>query len=197
MVVWDSQALEYSGRYVISLLNEDGTSAGVEGQEIQLYSTAQNLKSEIWIDDLAGIFPLKSKFSLSGNSNLFKSSSLNFDSLTNNLSSLTLPTPAPSSAGLSITKDRGYIRSGVIEGKIIPKAATTLGGNVSDSIYMKITLYSGTVTFKSYSVPVKLRADPEVERFAWKYDSVTYDTTLDETYIISGYRFTGFTEDQY
>jgi len=196
LVVWDSQTLEYSGRYIVSLLDEDLNATGYDGYEIQLYSTADNIKNQLYIDDLNQLLPLKSKFTFTGSSDLFNSANLEFDQLSNNLNAVNVPKVAPTAVNQNKTEERDYLRSAVIEGKIIPQAATTGGGNSSDSIYIKIILYCGTATFKSYSLPVQLRADPEVEQFAWKLDFVTYDPELDETYVLSGYRFTGLPEDQ-
>ncbi|WP_111708156.1 lipid-binding protein [Lutibacter citreus] len=199
--VWDSNTLNYSGTYFWELLSEDGAdtflSYDYDGQKILIYNTSDNVENEIWMEDTEHIFPLKSKFSLQGNSESFSSTSTNFDELTNNLLAVELPSSTPSASNEELVEDRDYIRNFIVEGKILSDAGTTASGNPVDSLYIKIKLLSGTVKFTSYSVPVNLRADPEVEEFAWEYVGVTYDSTRDESYVISGYRKTGFSEDDH
>ncbi|MEN8826161.1 MAG: lipid-binding protein [Wenyingzhuangia sp.] len=98
-----------------------------------------------------------------------------------------------------MTEDRDYIRAIVLEGKILTDAATTISGNPVDSIYIKLKLLSGSVSFKSYELPEALRANPEEREFDWEYTHATYDSTntADETYILSGHRKTGFVEDDH
>lgn len=195
--VWDSATLNYSGRYVYALQSEDQTATYADGALLDIFNTAKNLPNEMWIQDLDDIFPLQGKFFIDGNTSSFKSKSMNFDDLGDNINALTVPETDPTADGQSVTEDRYYIRCGLVEGKVIADAATTIGGNIADSLYLKIRLLSGTATFKSYSVPVALRADPDKEEFAWRFDSMTYDATLDETYVISGHRYTGFPEDDH
>lgn len=199
--IWDSETLEYSGRYVFKLMSEDmkDTYVDYDGYEIQIYNTAGNAPNIVWMDDHEDIFPLKNKFEFSGNASSFKSTTEDFTKLTNNIYSTDdLPTPAPTAAGQTVTEDeKFYIRAAVLEGKIIPGAAKSIGGNISDSLYIKIKLYSGTATYTSYEVPEALRADPKVPEFKWKFTSATHDPDLDEIYVIGGYRYTGMPEDNF
>ncbi len=198
---WDSETFEYSGRYVFKLMSEDmkDTYVDYDGRyEIQIYNTADNIPNVVWIDDHGDVFPLKSKFELSGNATSFKSVTEDFTKLSNNIYSTDeLPTPAPIAAGQTVTEDeKWYIRASVLEGKIIPGAATSIGGNVSDSLYIKIRLYSGTATYESYEIDESLRQDPKVPEFKWRFKSATHDPDLDEVYVIGGYRYTGMPEDR-
>jgi len=195
--VWDSETLDYSGRFVTKLMSEDMQDTYVDGSEIQIYNTADNLPNVVWMDDHEDIFPLKSKFEFTGDASSFKSATEDFAKLPNNIYSTDeLPTPAPTAAGQTVTDDeKWYIRASVLEGKIIPGAATSIGGNVSDSLYIKIKLYSGTATYTSYEVPEALRADPKVPEFKWRFTSATHNTDMDEVYVIGGYRYTGMPED--
>lgn len=203
--IWDSNTLEYSGTFFWELYNEDMTTKYVGyDHDIQLliYNTSSNIKNEVWFEDTDHIFPLKSKFFLDGTAESFKSTSESFDDLPNNIltvedKDLGLPGNKPTGLNQEVTEDRDYIRNTILEAKILKDAGTTISGNPVDSIYIKIKLYSGTVTYSSYSIPVELRTDPEVEEFGWKFSSATYDNSLDEIYVISGHRKTGFSEDDH
>lgn len=198
--VWDSETLEYSGTYFWEQYDEDMTTKYVEydhSVQLMIYNTAANVENEVWIEDTDHVFPLKSKFSLTGNSESFVSTTEDFDSLEANTLAIEEPATAPTGTGEEITEDRDYIKATILEGKILPDAGTTTSGNPVDSIYIKIKLLSGSVKFTSYEIDESLRADPEIAEYAWEYDSATYDNTLDETYVISGHRKTGFAEDDH
>lgn len=198
--IWDSNTLSYSGTYDYQLLSEDEATVFVDyssGEQIQVYNTAENVDNKIWIYDLHHLFPLKSKFILTGNSTGFQSTSTNWDDLTNNLDALDLPTAEPTAAGETLTEDRDYIRAAITEGSIGTADVETTGGNTSDSIRIKIILYSGTATFTSYETDEETWVVPGVPEYAWEFTSVAYDNSKDETYVISGYRYTGFGEDEH
>jgi len=206
--IWDSATLDYSGRFMYQLQDSSGATVYVDyaaKNEIRIFNTAANLPNEVWIDDIAKKFPFKCKFNLTGNSESFKSKSLNFADLNDNTITtvkdygFTLPTVKPLAANETVTEPRGYLRCAVTEGKIIRNAATTLGGNKADSIFIRVRLYSGSVTFVSYSIPVAQRVNPNIEEFAWKFSTMNYDPVAypDEYYVISGHRFTGLIEDNY
>ena len=196
---WYSETFEYSGRFVFKLMSEDmsDTYIDYEGYEIQIYNTAENIQNNVWIDDHGLIFHLKSKFVFTGNASSFKSVTEDFAQLPENIHSTEdVPSVVPTAAGQTYTEEeQWYIKAAILEGKILPKAATTPGGNQADSIYMKIRLYSGAATFTSYEVPVALRADPEVPEYAWKFTSAVPNPEMEETYVIGGYRYTGMPED--
>ena len=196
--IWDSETLEYSGRFIVDLYTDDMTELIDDGYEFRIYNTSANITNEVWIDDLDGMFPLKSKFMFTGNSSSFKSESEDFTKLTNNTKSTeALPKTAPTALGQSISvAEKEYIKAVVLDGKILPMAATTVGGNKTDSIYMKVKLYSGTAKYNSFEVPLPLRKDPEKAEFKWKFESATVDAALDETYAISGHRYSGMPEDR-
>lgn len=198
--IWDSNTLGYSGTYFWELFSEDMADVYVgydNAVQLMIYNTSANKENEVWIEDTDGVFPLKSKFTLDGTPESFKSISMNFADLENNLLAIELPDDKPTGLSQEVTEERGYIRNVILEGKILRNAGTTTSGNPVDSLYIKIKLLSGTVKFTSKAVPVELRADPEVEQFEWKYSNATYDNTLDEIYVISGHRKTGFSEDDH
>jgi len=198
--IWDSNTLDYSGTFFWKLLSEDMTSTyqGYDHDvQLMIYNTSDNTEGNVWIEDTDGIFPLKSKFSLEGSATAFNSKSLDFADLDNDVNAIEAPATKPTGLNQNVTEDRDYIRNVILEGKILANAATTTSGNPVDSIYIKIKLLSGAVKFNSFSVPVAQRADPDVEEFDWLYDSATYDNARDETYVISGHRKTGFSEDDH
>lgn len=197
--IWDSATLDYSGSYLYTVTLEDGTLDHGYNNEymLEFYNTSANVENEIFIDDHDKYFEMRSKFSLDGDFTNFKSKSLVFADLTDNEKTLVVPSGKPLKLDTITAIDRSNIRAAIVEGKIIAKGATTLGGNVTDSLYVKMTLYSGTVNFKSVSVPVEYRANPDKEEFEWELVSVVHDETKDETVTIAGHRFTGFSEDEY
>lgn len=197
--VWDSETLDYSGRYVVKLMSEDmqNTLIDYDGREVRIFNTSANVANEVWIDDEEAIFPLKCKFNFTGNPSSFKSTDLDFGKLTNNVYAISLPTVAPTAKDETLEDERDYLRAVIVEGNITPKSVTTKGGNIADGIYMKIKLYSGTATFKSTEKPEKEWKDPEIPEYKWEFVDVNYNAEADETYVLSGYSYTGYPEDEY
>ena len=192
--IWDSAVLDYSGTYVVDLTDVDGD---VHHDMIEIYNSAANLADEIIIDDHNGFMDLRSKFSLDGDFSSFKSKSLTFADLALNENAIVdaKPETAPTALDQTESPEAWYIKAAITEAEILPKGMTTEAGNVADSIYMKMVLYSGTVNFKSASVPTEYRANPDVEEFEWVFVDVAHDATKDETVVISGNRYTGFPAD--
>ncbi|WP_044264804.1 lipid-binding protein [Bacteroides timonensis] len=198
--VWDSETLEYSGRYVVKLMDESMTTTyhDYDKSELSIYNTSANVPNEMWIDNtIPGMFYLKSKFFFTGNPVSFRSANTEFDKLTDNLPSVEAPANEPTAEGQTIEEKRDYLRAFVEDGKIIPKAVTTKGGNIADSLYLKLKLYSGTATFKSQPKPENEWKNPTIPEYSWKLSSLTHDASKDEVIIIGGYAYTGFPEDKY
>ena len=157
--VWDSETFGYDGRYVIKLMNEDMSTVTHEydGSELQLYNTAANQPNELWMEDMKHLIPLKSKFAFTGTPNSFKSSETDFNKLTNNSLAVTAPgtdeAAAPTAENQTAEVPRDDLRATVLDGKILVKAVTTKGGNVADSLYLKVKLYGGLAVFKSKLKP--------------------------------------------
>ena len=152
---WYSETSEYAGRFVFNLMSEDmqDTYMNYDGSEIQIYNTVENMVNKIWLEDHGDVFPIKNIFTLSGDFSAFKSESEDFANLNYNILSVEdLPTSAPTATGQTVDEDREYVKAAILEGKILPGAATSIGGNVTDSIYIKIKLYSGTATYESYEI---------------------------------------------
>ena len=196
---WDSAVLDYSGTYLYQVSEPDGTLVADydNEQKLEFYNTAADVANELWIDDHDKVFELRSKFFFDGDAGSFKSKSIAFADLTDNEKAIVVPDNKPLKLDTLTVVPRDYIRAAIVEGKIIKNGATTLGKNITDSLYLSIVLYSGNVTFKSEEVPVEYRSNPDKEEFKWVLDAVAYDATADESYIISGHRYTGFTEDDY
>lgn len=199
--IWDSAVLDYSGSYVVQVQEEDGTVLDdyTDAHKIDIYNTTNDVPNELWISDHGKYLELTSKFFLTGDVSSFTSKSREFDDLTLNSSTVSEDfTPKPTAIGETVTKKIWGAKAALVEGKILPKAMTTAAGNVADSIYMKVVFMQGDVTFTSVEVPEAYRADPEVAEFKWTIESSAYDaTSTDETYVYSGYRYTGFPEDEH
>ena len=199
---WDSAVLDYSGRYVVKLLDTDGNIlTDFDGTEIHLYSTSANKADEMWIDDFQSLFPMKSKIFFTGTTSDFKSVSTNYDDLPVNLYSQDFPKNAPTAEGQTyVTKDHDdirYLKVALLEGKITKNGFTTKGGNVTDAIRLKVKLYSGSLTFTSYKKPEAEWANPTTPEYAWEFKEMEYIPEYDEEYIIEGYLYTGFDEDEF
>lgn len=205
--IWDSATRQYAGKYVYAIYSEDMSkqySTYADHGELWIYNSAKNVPNEIWLQDEAGLIGLKSMYTITGDASLFKSVSDAYESLPDNLKSVddnpahnSALKAAPKSASDEKIVEASYVRSAILEAKIIPNAVTTKGGNVSDSIYIKLKTYGANVKFKSIVKPENTWAKPGVPEYAWKFDSVTPNSENDETLIIAGYRYTGFSEDLY
>ena len=198
--IWDSETLEYSGRYLVNVQDDAGVDTDITHREFNVYNTSANVANEFWLNlthDDADFIDVKFKAMVNGTSEAFSSKSMDFASVAENITAITKPSTPPTGLGEVLVEDQAYIKAGVVEGKILPLAATTIGGNQADSVYVKVLFYSGSVSFESYELPVALREDPEVEEYAWRQGTLTHDATLDETFIFAGHRYTGMPEDDY
>jgi len=198
--IWDSATLDYSGTYVCEVQLEDGTviSGYNDSRKIDLYNTDANVADQLWMTDHGKYLEITSKLFLTGDPSSFASKSLNYDDLELNHAMVKVPSTKPTAAGETTVKNIWGAKTALVEGKILPKGMTTAAGNVADSIFMKFVFMYGDVTFKSQEVPEAYRANPDVAEFEWIFDSSVYDaTSTDETYVYSGYRYTGFPEDSH
>jgi len=198
--VWDSNTLSYSGTYYYELYDDASELywGYLHSQSMMIYNTSDNVENEIWFENFdAGSWHIKSKFFLNGSSESFQSSSMDFDDLSNNEAAIGAPSVKPTGLGQSVSVERDYIRNAIVDGNITTDGETTVSGNPVDAISITFKMLSGTVNFTSYSLPVEVRVDPNVEEFDWLYASATYDNTLDETWTFSGHRKTGFAEDDH
>jgi hypothetical protein len=202
--IWNSETYDYSGRFVYALYDEDGETEylsveDVQGYyevELQIFNTSANTANEVWIENVNGnAFGLgfKAKLSLTGSSESFFAST----EAVNLHSELENNEDDPTALGQTASGVEWYARIKVLDGKILPKAATSIGGNTVDSIYLKIAFLSDEITFVSVEKDRALWANPNVPEYEWKHDPAQneYDDTSDEIYILKGYRYTGFPED--
>ena len=90
-----------------------------------------------------------------------------------------------------------YTRLSMEEGKITPDGATTIGGNKSDGVNMKITLYHDYLVVERYETPKETWADPNEPVFGWRIKAGSRQNADDEEehWTLKGYRYTGFPED--
>ncbi len=219
---WYSETYDYAGRYVVATTCDeysDDDQAIRDGNELLFYNSAANTANQIIYDSYIAInqeeqirFHVKGKFDVTGNPSDFKatgsttnigsSTVLNDDEfyvLNDNGVPIGYPSglPKPTAAGVEYPGIQLYSRISLDEGKIIPKGATTIGGNVSDSVYLAITAFSEYLTIESYQTPADSWVVPGVPEYAWriKDGSRTNADGWEEHWKFSGYRYTGYPED--
>lgn len=212
---WYSETASFDGRFSVATSCEEYSSDDTsieDGIELMFYNSAKNIQNDIWLDtEIAGI-PIKSNFKVEGNSAAFSS-----DETTQNIASdaYYIFTPSggmaafnltnangyygiPKSAGLAIEGVLLYSRVKLEEGKILPDAATSIGGNTADSVFVKVVLHSDFVEYESYQTPATDWKVPGVPEFSWRI-SVGSNTPAtsdwDEHWTLDGYRYTGMPED--
>ena len=210
---WYSQTFNYDGRFVVSSVCQEFPSKSAiieDGNEIYLYNTAANVANEVWLDDVSGKFPFKSKLILNGNPDNFSGT----ETVGNINSKIFIYNedeeeyvefspgnsadfPVVNAAGQLCDGYQEYVRMSLDEGKIQPKGATSPGGNVVDGIQLKITLHTDNVKFISVLVSEDDWKDPDVPEYEWKFQSGSNspDPTKVEHWTLSGYRYTGYPED--
>lgn len=207
--IWDSQTLEYAGRYNFQQYDDkDKLITDFSSKELRIYNTASDKKNEIWFDE-SSVLKVKCKLTLTGDAFNF-SSIKEYNSIQDNIliynvpSSLPVPTavnqtieyPDPAQIGAGKVKPL-CLRMSVESGKISSKTFKTKGGNLADAIELKLRLFRGTVIFKSFEKPKSTWANQSIPEYAWKYDSQKMTTGADLICTMKGHRYTGFAEDHY
>ncbi len=217
---WYTNTSEYDGRYVVATTCDeysDDDQTIRDGNNLMIYNSATNAQNQIIIDSYVAInkeegisYHVKGKFSVEGSSSNF-----NATSSTPNIASSTslnddeyliiidddFYSPSdldePTEAGEEVPGVQLYSRLSIDEGKIISKGATTIGGNVSDSVYLAITTYAEYLTIESYQIPEDEWIVPGVPEYGWrvKDGSRTNADGWEEHWKFSGYRYTGLPED--
>jgi hypothetical protein len=215
---WYSEAFDYSGRFVASTTCEeysDDDTSIKDGNEILIYNSAANVKNEVWIDAQVAGAHMKGKFTLSGDASSFTSASGTAKNVNSSVyyidtdyglvpfsSSYANYFREPTAAGQINDGVQLYTRITLEEGKILAKSATTIGGNVSDSVYIKCVLHHDQVQFVSHAIPDYLWETPGVPEYEWKLKEnsnsfdAEWDADWDEHWTLSGYRYTGYPEDR-
>jgi hypothetical protein len=198
---WYSATFDYSGRFVVATACEEYVSddtAIEEGLEVMIYNTAANVSDEIWLDfEVAGL-PQKGKIKLSGTAQEASGTA----TVENVSSSYYYSLSSAPATGAGQLKDglQLYTRITLESLKITPKAATTIGGNVADSFYAKVILHHDYIQYESYRTDPETWDDPDVPEYAWAVKPGT-NTPADaddwnETWTLTGYRYTGYPEDR-
>jgi len=209
---WYSATRDYDGRFVVAFNCPENLLKSViveDGNEIYLYNTAENKANDIWLDDVFGVLPLKSNFKLNGTSGGFSGTGT-VDNIKSKLFILNdegkyiefsaanrSDFPVAIAAGQVCNGIQEYARATLTEGKISPGGATSVGGNPTDGILLKLTLHTDNVKFVSVEVPEEEWENPLVREFEWKLKdgSNSPDASKDEHWTIKGYRYTGYPED--
>jgi hypothetical protein len=210
---WNSATYEYAGRFVVAATCQENPALDKiieRGNEIYLYNTAANISNEIWLEDVSRVFPLKGKLSLTGNSLSFKAENVaenvnsiaaiyntDYSEYVQFVSANKGDFPVANAANLLSSGKQLYMRVKLEEGKILPKSATSIGGNSVDSIYLKITLYTDSIQFISYALDEEEWANSGIPEYAWKIkpESNVARPDWDEHWTLAGYRYTGYPED--
>jgi hypothetical protein len=212
---WYSETSTYDGRFVVATTCEeysDDNTTIAAGVETMIYNTAANIGNEVWIETHVAGESIKGKFKLTGNSASFTAGEMvkNINSATYYIDTDYGLAPfssayadyfrVPTAAGQLNDGIQLYTRITLEEGKIIPEGATTIGGNVSDSIILKTVMHHDYVQFISYELPQNEWEDPQVPEYAWKLkegsNTPADDDDWDEHWTLAGYRYTGFPEDR-
>jgi hypothetical protein len=213
---WYTETSALDGRYVVATTcaeyDDDNTSIE-DGNEVLIYNTAANVKDEIWIETQIAGEPIKARFKLTGDATSF-TDSLTIVENVNNAGTFYIDTDyglapfissyadyfrVPTAVGQLNDGVQLYTRVTLKEGKVISKGAITIGGNVSDSIYLKTVMHHDYVQFISYQLPEDEWKVAGVPEFGWKLkegsNSPADEDGWDETWTLSGYRYTGYPED--
>ncbi|MFV0267671.1 MAG: lipid-binding protein [Draconibacterium sp.] len=213
---WYSNTRAYDGRFVVAITCEeysDDNKTIKDGEEVLLYNSAANVENEIIIDTHVAGHALKGKFSLAGTPLEFSAEEVVVENISRSaelsdndfyvLNESGTPVARPSGLGTPDTADveypgvQLYSRLSLLGGNIRPDGATTIGGNTSDSIYVKVKTYCDFVTIESYLLPEEEWNKPDVPEYAWrlKENSRSNASGWEENWTFSGYRYTGFPED--
>ncbi|MDR0566297.1 MAG: hypothetical protein LBG47_04565 [Prevotellaceae bacterium] len=211
---WYSETFEYAGRFVVATTcdeYEDDNTSIEDGLEVMIYNTASNVANEIWIDFAVAGSPQKGKFKVTGtpaealcseNAENISSSSYSIDTdygLAPFDPSYAAYFRVPTAAGERNDGIQQYTYITLDVLKILPGAATSIGGNTVDSIYLKVTLHHDYMEFESQQTDPKTWEDPSIPEYEWVIKPGTNTPAdpdeWDEHWTLAGYRYTGYPED--
>ena len=210
---WYTNTSGYDGRYSIAVTCEEDPNMNLaieDGENLMIFNSAANVADEIIISTHLDDEPVKGKFKISGSPADFKGAAkvlnigLGTAITTANLyyglnanGALTAPPSGnPGSAGLERNGYQFYAQLSLDKGQITPLGKTTIGGNKSDGVLIKVTLYNDYLVYESYQTPPPW-ANDNVPEFAWrvKAGSRRNDDGEELHFTLDGYRYTGFPED--
>ena len=221
---WYTNTSSYDGRFSVAVTCEedDSYNANIQsGLELWIYNSAANVANEIIVDTHVAVifnedgkledegYAVKGKFKVNGDPAGFKGNEKVWNLSANtdlhdgeyyliigghyyNPSDL-----EDSDVGEEFDAIHLYARLSVEEGKISPKGATTIGGNKSDGLRMKITTYCDYLTVESYMTPSGSWVYPDVPEYAWRVKEGSRKNAdgWEEHWTLDGYRYTGYPED--
>jgi hypothetical protein len=211
---WYSETFDYSGRFVVATTceeYEDDNTTVEDGLEVMIYNTASNVANEIWLDFLVAGEHQKGKFKVTGTPAEALCSEVAENISSSNYYIDTEDGLAPFDPSYAdyfrIPSAPGELNDGVqlytyitLDAlKILLGAATSIGGNKVDSIYLKVTLHHDYMEFESQQTDSESWADPNVPEYEWVVkpgsNTPADPADWDEHWTISGYRHTGYPED--
>lgn len=220
---WYSSTKEYDGRYSVAITCEEYSAHDQtirDGHELKIYNTAVNKENQIFIDSYVAIdsdagssYHVKGRFDVEGDISGFKATTPSDNSARSeelNTSEYALldangePTvsisrlPAPTKAGEEYDGFQFYSRLSIVQGKITPKGATTIGGNTSDAVSLSIITYCDYLTIESYLLDEADWSVIGVPEYDWRVKDgsrVIAGADYEEHWNFEGYRYTGFPED--
>lgn len=118
-----TEVVKMAGDWYVQLLDQD-QNVLVDYGILTTYNTAQNNGDNLWIDDNSNLYGFKFKTPVNVENKTFSGGNL----------ASSVEDDDPSTPDVVETYD---ISVNLSDGKILEEAATTSGGNVSDSIYFK------------------------------------------------------------
>lgn len=207
---WYTETSTLDGRYVVATTCEEYSSDNTtieDGEEAMIYNSAANVKDEIWIQARVAGATIKGKFKITGDASDFKGVDANVANVKSSTFYILVDgdfyNPAtykkPTAVGQLVDGIQLYTRVTLVEGKVIPKGATTIGGNVSDSVYVKTVMHHDYIQYIGYQTPEDTWKVAGVPEFAWKVkegsNTPADNDGMNETWTLSGYRYTGMPED--
>ncbi|MDR1502847.1 MAG: hypothetical protein LBT43_10375 [Prevotella sp.] len=207
---WYTETAALDGRYVVATTCAEYSSDNTaieDGEEAMIYNSAANVKDEIWIETHVAGAAVKGKFKITGDASGFKGATAEAKNVSTLLSYIYVNgnfyNPAtyakPTAVGQLIDGIQLYTRITLVEGKVTPKSATTIGGNISDGVYIKTIMHHDYVQYIGTLVPEKDWKVPGVPEFVWELKDGSNTPAdadgWDETWTLEGYRYTGYPED--
>jgi len=210
---WYTNTAGYDGRYVVAVTCEeysDDDTTIEDGEELMIFNSAANIANEIIIDTQIADIAIKGKYKVNGDPANFtgaESLNLNYGSdITDNnhyyfIYNGRYYTPSgfgsPDELGEEYDAVQEYVSISLVNGKITPKGATTIGGNKSDGVELELILYTDEMVIESYQTPQDTWGNPNVPELSWRVKAGTRQKAegWEEHWTLKGYRYTGYPED--
>lgn len=189
--IWDSETLDYSGRWYFEVQGEDGNLLKEYGSHIlHTYNSAANVEDEFWIDDVRNVLGIKVKFNIEGDPSNFKSNDVSESAAGQNMKGYPSLGGEPEGEGESEVVADYFNKATILDGKILKGAGLSKSGDAVDSIYLKLNLFAGEIVYNSVY-------DDVTDSYIWDEGTFSYYSDPDSVVVISGTMYTGFEEDEY